>query len=355
MEDTAHVSWFLAANTANGFYSLYDELEQPGAASKIWYIKGGPGNGKSTFMRRVAGAAEGLGCHVEYVFCSGDPLSLDGILIRETDTSYVDATAPHVQEPSLPGVSGRYLDLSQFYKKTGALNSREILTLRDAYREQYKRAYELLAAAGKADPSSSYTPEEHDSLSYAGHETALGLLPAGGSYRTLRRFISANSCQGFISLTQTACAFGKIYLIHGDKADAWLAGVLDACAERSQLHILCPDPLLPEKADGVIVPGAGVSFLKAHKGIRYPAKNAVHIRIETAASEIDQEYKHEKSLCSALLRQAYTHLKKAKELHDGLEACSRPALDFKALDRFTTAHIRDQFGSGAGNKPIQRQ
>ena len=56
MEDTVHLSWFLAANTANGFYSLYDELEQPGAASKIWYIKGGPGNGKSTFMRRVAGA-----------------------------------------------------------------------------------------------------------------------------------------------------------------------------------------------------------------------------------------------------------------------------------------------------------
>ena len=344
MDEVSHGVWFLAANSAEGFYSVYGDLLQPEENIKAWYIKGGPGNGKSTFMRRIGEAAETAGFHKEFFLCSGDPLSLDAVHIREINTFYVDATAPHVQEPGLPGISGRYLDLSQFYKTTGLPDREEILILQRACREEYDRAYALLCAAGRADPSVIRYTEERKTLCAAGRELALSILPDGNGESVSRRFISANTCLGFISMPETAHAIGKLYLIHGDMADAWLAGVLDACSEKEQRCILCPDPLLPERPDGVIVPEAGVSFLKYHKGVKYPTENVLHIRTETFPGEKTPEYSKEKSIHSALLRQSYCHLKKAKDLHDELEVLYRPSVDFKRLDRFTAKHIKDQFG-----------
>ncbi|MCQ2420706.1 MAG: hypothetical protein MJ118_06190, partial [Clostridia bacterium] len=73
---------FLGANTAKGFYSLYDSFCS-GPDDFLWVLKGGPGCGKSSFMRKIGKAAEDAGLDVEYVICSGDPDSLDGIYIPQ--------------------------------------------------------------------------------------------------------------------------------------------------------------------------------------------------------------------------------------------------------------------------------
>ena len=44
--------FFLGTNTGAGFVSLYSAFAAPEDGAFIWYIKGGPGNGKSTLMRR---------------------------------------------------------------------------------------------------------------------------------------------------------------------------------------------------------------------------------------------------------------------------------------------------------------
>ena len=49
--------FFLGANSAEGFYSLYDQLLDAGL-DDLLILKGGPGCGKSTFMRRIAEALE---------------------------------------------------------------------------------------------------------------------------------------------------------------------------------------------------------------------------------------------------------------------------------------------------------
>ncbi len=90
------VCYFLGANSPNGFYSLYDQLIDPGLAEDIFILKGGPGCGKSSLMRTVGKAMEDKGLYVEYIQCSGDPDSLDGIVIPALKTAIVDGTAPHV-------------------------------------------------------------------------------------------------------------------------------------------------------------------------------------------------------------------------------------------------------------------
>jgi len=91
--------FFLGANSGDGFHSLYDSFVDCAEGDFLWVIKGGPGCGKSSFMRHIARAAENAGCEVEYILCSGDPDSLDGIYLRDLRTAYVDGTAPHVTAP----------------------------------------------------------------------------------------------------------------------------------------------------------------------------------------------------------------------------------------------------------------
>lgn len=92
----AKVCFYLGANSPTGFYSLYDQLIDPAQAENIFILKGGAGCGKSSLMRRVAAAAEKQGLQVEYIQCSGDPDSLDAVVIPAWKTALVDGTAPHV-------------------------------------------------------------------------------------------------------------------------------------------------------------------------------------------------------------------------------------------------------------------
>lgn len=99
MADEKHIQYFLGANSPSGFYSLYDHLLPPERANRFYILKGGPGCGKSTLMRQVARRAEEAGETVEYTLCSGDPDSLDAILLPRLGVAIVDGTAPHVVVP----------------------------------------------------------------------------------------------------------------------------------------------------------------------------------------------------------------------------------------------------------------
>lgn len=95
MDAEARICYFLGANAPSGFYSLYDQLIDPEQARDVRILKGGPGCGKSTLMKQVGTAMEEAGLTVEYVRCSGDPDSLDAIVIPAIGAAVVDGTAPH--------------------------------------------------------------------------------------------------------------------------------------------------------------------------------------------------------------------------------------------------------------------
>ena len=105
--------FFLGSNAPGGFVSLYNKFVDS-EKDKLNIIKGGPGCGKSTFMRRIADAAIANGLSVEKICCSGDPDSLDAIYIPYLRLGYVDGTAPHIMEPVFAGVTGTDGDGAQY-------------------------------------------------------------------------------------------------------------------------------------------------------------------------------------------------------------------------------------------------
>lgn len=89
-----NVQYFLGGNTPAGFYSLYHQLSDPSRMRALYIIKSGPGSGKSSLMRRVERHIQAAGLETEQVLCSGDPDSLDAVVVPALNAAIVDGTAP---------------------------------------------------------------------------------------------------------------------------------------------------------------------------------------------------------------------------------------------------------------------
>jgi ABC-type nitrate/sulfonate/bicarbonate transport system ATPase subunit len=94
MNNALETRYFLSAMTGAGYYALHRQFLRP-PERYFCILKGGPGCGKSSLMRRVAQAMEEKGASVEYIACSGDPDSLDAVVFPALNTAIVDGTAPH--------------------------------------------------------------------------------------------------------------------------------------------------------------------------------------------------------------------------------------------------------------------
>ena len=137
---------FLGANTADGFKSYFEERLK--FCDRIYILKGGPGTGKSTLIRKVATKAKESGADFETWYCSGDVKSLDGIYIKSKNTAIVDGTNPHAIEATLPVVKEKVIALGDFIDEKKILPyGEEIARLCKSKAAHYVKAYRRLKCA----------------------------------------------------------------------------------------------------------------------------------------------------------------------------------------------------------------
>ncbi len=91
--------FFLGANTPQGFVSRFDQLADPSDGWREFIIKGGPGTGKSTLMKQAAKAFESESGQIEWIHCSSDAESLDGVIIHDQKIAIADGTPPQENDP----------------------------------------------------------------------------------------------------------------------------------------------------------------------------------------------------------------------------------------------------------------
>ncbi|TDT63718.1 PRK06851 family protein [Fonticella tunisiensis] len=105
--------YLVSANTSAGFVSFFGYVLKD--AERAYIIKGGPGCGKSTFIRKAGEELLDSGFDVDFIYCSADKDSLDGIFVHDVNMAIVDGTAPHVIEPKYPGAVERILYFGDFW------------------------------------------------------------------------------------------------------------------------------------------------------------------------------------------------------------------------------------------------
>ena len=143
---------FAGVNSPAGFHSYFKSIIDEEKAARIIYIKGGPGTGKSTLMKKIASAACDMGEPVEVFHCSSDPQSLVGVHIVNRRVALMDSTAPHIMEPKYPAVNGQIFNAAECLDRDKLSGREGELSRYCAIKETaFKRGFQYLKAAAAID------------------------------------------------------------------------------------------------------------------------------------------------------------------------------------------------------------
>ena len=118
---------FPGGNTSQGFYSYYDNVLKQEKANKMFILKGGPGVGKSTYMKKIGQMMLDKGYDIEFLHCSSDNESLDGVSIPQAGIALIDGTAPHVVDPRNPGAVDEIINLGDFWDEEGIKKNKDFI------------------------------------------------------------------------------------------------------------------------------------------------------------------------------------------------------------------------------------
>ncbi len=143
--------FFAAANGYGGFISYFDSVFVSSDYRKIYVLKGGPGTGKSSFMKTVKKELTEMGCECESIYCSSDPKSLDGIICEHNGKkiAVLDGTAPHERDAVIPGAIDEIINLGDAWDPLWLSGERDkILKINKEKKKAYQTAYSYLKICG---------------------------------------------------------------------------------------------------------------------------------------------------------------------------------------------------------------
>lgn len=350
---------FPGGNTPDGFHSFYSYIMPQEEARRIFVLKGGPGVGKSTFMKKTAQEFADQGYDVEYMHCSSDNNSLDGIVIPKLGIAMLDGTAPHVVDPKNPGAVDEIINLGEFWNEEGMrLNREEILKINKKVSSLFARAYRYINAAASVYEDTAVINGWAMNTAGVNSEAAeiIGNIfgtegPAEKEGKERKLFASALTPNGLKNYLDTIL-IGKIIAVKGEQgtgAERLLEKIKAAAIEKGYYVEAYYCPLNPAKLEHLVIPEKEVSFTTDNK--YHSARGSYDKEInlnEYLDVKILDEYKgvleYNRKTFEELLQRGVETIAQAKALHDLMEEYYIPNMDFEAEQRCwesTVARITD--------------
>ncbi len=343
--------YFPGSNTPEGFFSYYDYILNSREANRIIVLKGGPGTGKSTFMKRVATHFLSLGYDIELLHCSSDPDSLDGVCVRDAGFLILDGTAPHVVDPKAPGAVDEIINLGNCWDKEKMLRCKNtIIDTNEKISEKFARAYRYLEAAKSLQEQISRDLSLlTDDLGIKAEmlDAAKRIVPDGGNGKEgheRKAFLSAITPLGRVNYIDTFVKNAEcVYSIEAEfvpDSGKFMTGIAQLLLQNGvDIHTFyCP--MSPDKKlEHIYVPQSGLFITTQNTYHR--AKSAeneyvtdlnkyVKMRDVTLDTVSDMEF------YNLLINRASDTIAEAKELHDELEKNYIPNMDFDMVETLYT-------------------
>lgn len=336
------IKFFLGSNTKRGFVPLFEQLRDPINGYRLYILKGGPGSGKSTLMRRIAKTLEAHGEQIEYIPCASDPQSLDAILDYGTGTAVVDGTAPHTLDPKYPGAYDTIINLGDAWDQNMLLNNKNrIIELTDRITQYHSMATTCITAAALSlDHNKTIAKNyvHYDVIQEYIEQLSKELKdsPPGQERKRLLSAVSVGNTVFYDSTLTTLCP--KLYVISDDwgAASEMLLSSLHDFALTHKLDVItCYCSIqTPDKIEHLIFPSAqiGITTSNFFHATRCNTSTAVEGLMQPIDTIDLNTMINNLTTAQQLLGTACGHIKSSKLLHDELEAFYITAMDFSKLD-----------------------
>ncbi|MDO4539969.1 MAG: hypothetical protein Q4B48_02530 [Syntrophomonadaceae bacterium] len=346
---------FPGSNTCYGYHSFYEYLATADCRRKL-IIKGGPGTGKSSLMKKVGEHFLARGAAIEYHWCSSDPQSLDGLVVRgKNGFCLLDGTAPHVTDPSCPGAYDEVVNMGSFWNGAALRRGRgEIEELTGDIGGCFSHAYLRLQEAHAAVLQYVlYIKEAIDEAKLLPPlrimaEDYLSACPTGtGIQRHL--FAAAVGPEGVIHHMDTVCdAATPVFAVRGATGTGPQL-LFDMVLQQSEWRGIALEvfhcPFDPRYIDAVLAPGGPLLLNLSPLAADYESRLIKPryerwldldsllspARLATARRPAEAAWER----CGQSLFEATELLAAARQKHDALEAYYTAAMDFERMNMAT--------------------
>jgi hypothetical protein len=289
------------------------------------------------------------GYDVEYMHCSSDNNSLDGVVVPRIGVALIDGTAPHVVDPKNPGVVDEIIHLGDFWNEAGLVKYRqEVLKVNSEVGKLFARAYRYLKAAWQIyeDSTALYglvvdevkinilAKEFIDEL-YEG----IPLSAKIGRQRCL--FASAITPDGLKNYLDDLLVADNVYMLEGFPGagtERLLEKIKTAALERGLQVEAYYCALNPDKLEHLIIPSMDTAFTTVNK---YHSTDVCALKKVDFSGMLDEkiirpyrsELEYDEFEFDRLLGKAIDIIHGAKALHDEMETYYIPNMDFNAIQK----------------------
>lgn len=350
MAKTLIKKMFPGAVTSQGFSSYYHYIIEPDALH-IFVIKGGPGVGKSTFMKRIAESMLKMGYDLEYHCCSSDNNSIDGLVIPALRIALLDGTAPHIVDPKNPGAVDEIINLGEYWDESVIQQSKpEIMRCNYRISRYFQAAYFALKEAQIALEEWEFYVKEFQNWQAINQmtlniEKKLFAAVKGGNGKARHLFAWSHTPQGKLQYIDTLLNdISTLYTLQGQPGTG-KSTFLTRIAERAIAHGLNVEhyhnPLEPAKLDLIIIPELRTALSVVSAPYEYtPQFSGEQITLDFDQSvnmvgladfASDTEDCRERVIKN--IERAIKNSSRAKATHDKLETYYVAAMDFSAIEK----------------------
>lgn len=342
--------YFLAANSAEGFYSVFDKSYDIDGEWRVFIIKGGPGTGKSSFMKYFAVKAMDKGYKTLLCPCSSDPNSLDAVILPDKKIMIMDGTAPHTVDPKVPAVCEKILNFGDFWDDSVfSGDEREIIATSLKNKALHQTASRYIQAAGKLIADNYKTAlactdkQKCEQFALKLAKKHIPTLKNGLVGREWVRFLEGVTPLGVVAYSGTVTAEAQTKIIiddeYGAAANIILENIREHLLKSGYEIITVKNPFLPSLlTDHIIVPELSLAFCTENQYMRFSTdERRIHARRFTSYSKLHlsrERMKFNKKATRELLLTAAKALANAKAVHDDLENYYVKAMNFEALTAF---------------------
>ena len=357
---------FPGGNTSLGFFSYYSYILDQEDAERIFVIKGGPGVGKSTFMKNIAKEMVERGYDVELMHCSSDNNSLDGVVIPAIGVALLDGTAPHVVDPKNPGAVDEIIHLGDYWNESGMReNKKSIMEDNREVGRLFERAYRYIKAAACVYEDTAVINSwaiDTGKVNVLTDSILSGLFKntaiAGKEGKERKLFASAITPDGLKNYLDIILASKRVYIIKGQQGtgtEKLLEKVKTTALERGCCVESYYCALHPGKLEHLVIPCLGAAFTtaNAYHNVKvdscdmYDLDACLDKRVISKYSDVIQ---YNKSEFEDLLYKAIETINRAKAIHDRMETYYIPNMDFEAVQICWEATLAKILEYAASNK-----